>query len=315
MISIVTVTFNARDHVLRCLRSVADAAPMRGDYEQIVVDNASGDGTAEAVARDFRGVTLIRQKENVGFARGANAGMRIAGGAYILLLNPDCLVPAGAVESLARFMDGHPQTGAASPMLVTPEGCPQISYARFPRLLPHLLGLSPLGWIVPRRVKDIGFSGVPPSLEEREPRPVDAPAGSCLMVRRAAYEATGGMDESFFTYYEDIDWAYRMDRQGWPCYYVPAVRVTHDMGATWRALPEGVQLARSYEGKYIYFSRRHGPVAGAAVRWITLACARLNVCIASLLSSLGIASDAWERKRAFNTTLLAVHRAYPTRVA
>jgi N-acetylglucosaminyl-diphospho-decaprenol L-rhamnosyltransferase len=315
VVSIVTVTFNARDHVIRCLGSVVAASPMGGDFEHIVVDNASDDGTAEAVANAFPGVTLIRHTENVGFARGANAGMRAASGGYMLLLNPDCVMPPGAVEHLVRFMDEHQRVGAASPMLVTPNGAPQISYARFPRLAPHLLGLSPLGWLLPRQMKDIGFSGVPPSIEEREPRLVDAPAGSCLMVRRAAYDATGGMDERFFTYYEDIDWAYRMAGEGWQCYYVPAVRVTHDMGATWRALPGGLQLARSYEGKYIYFSRRHGPGAGATVRWTTLACARLNVWIASILSCLGIARDGWQRKKAFNTTLLSAHRTYPTRIA
>ncbi|MBN1426226.1 glycosyltransferase family 2 protein [Candidatus Fermentibacteria bacterium] len=313
MVSIVTVTFNARDHVVNCLASVVEARPMDGTYEHIVVDNASDDGTAEAVAA-FDGVILLRSEENAGFARGANAGMSTAGGDYLLLLNPDCILPQGAVEGLVRFMEEHPGVGAASPMLVTPEGAPQISYARFPRLLPHLLGLSPLGWLLPRRLKDIGFSGVPPSLSEQDPRPVDAPAGSCLLVRRAALDATGGMDERFFTYYEDIDWAYRMARAGWQRYYVPAVRVVHDMGATWRTLPQGLQLARSYEGKYIYFSARHGPGAGALVRWTTLVCARLNLFLAALLSVLGFCNANWQRKRAFNRMLLSAHHTYSIRV-
>lgn len=313
MLSIVTVTFNARDHAVRCARSVVEAAPMGGRYEHIVVDNASEDGTAEAVADAVPAARLIRQQQNLGFARGANVGMRAAGGSYLMLLNPDCILPRGAAETLVAFMDAHGDAGAASPMLVTPEGRPQISYARFPRLLPHLVGLSPVGWCVPKRMKDVGFSGVPPSLEEEAPRLVDAPAGSCLIVRRSAYEATGGMDEGFFTYYEDIDWAWRMAERGWQRWYVPAVRVVHDMGATWRSLPQGLQLARSYEGKYLYFARRHGTFAGTLVRWTTLQCARLNVAIASATEALGLQSETWHRKRAFNTMLLDAHRTYLSR--
>ncbi|MCU0610878.1 MAG: glycosyltransferase family 2 protein [Candidatus Eisenbacteria bacterium] len=310
MISIVTVTFNAREHARECLRSVISASPMAGDYEHIVVDNASGDDTAGMVAREFPGVILVRSGENLGFARGANLGMRRARGEHLLLLNPDCVLPAGAVEGLVRFMDDHPRAGAVSPMLLTPEGLPQISYARFPRLVPHLLGLSPLGWFVPGRFKDTGFGGVPPAREEKTHREVDAPAGSCLLVRRAAYESTGGMDERFFTYYEDIDWAYRMAQDGWLRFYVPSVRVTHDMGATWRTLPDGLQLARSYEGKYLYFTARCGRLGGPLVRWTTVWCARFNVLIGTMAARLGIRGGSWGRKLAFNSALLSAHRTY-----
>ncbi len=315
MLSVVTVTFNARDHVLGCVASVEEACPMGGDYEHIVVDNASSDGTCEALASRHPSVILLRQDENRGFAAGANAGMLRARGGFFLLLNPDCLLPPQAAEGLVSFMEDHPSVGAASPMLLTPEGTPQISYARFPRLLPHLLGLSPLGWLVPAKVKDVGFSGIPPTLEERTPRRVDAPAGSCLMVRRAAYEATGGMDERFFTYYEDIDWAFRLREAGWESWYVPSIRVVHDMGATWRGMPDGLQLARSYEGKYLYFSRRHGPLAGRLVRATTVGCARLNVVLARCLATAGITTERWERKRAFNSALLQAHRTYPIRTS
>jgi N-acetylglucosaminyl-diphospho-decaprenol L-rhamnosyltransferase len=312
MLSIITVAHGAKEHLARCLQSVADASPLDGDYEQIVIDNASPDGAADMVEQVFPHVILLRNGENIGFARAANMGLLKANGDPILLLNPDCILPRNAAEELIRFLNSRPRVGAASPMLVTPAGTPQISYARFPRLFAHLLGLSPFGWVLPSPLKDCGFSGVPPSLDEQVPRPADAPAGSCLLVRRAAYEETGGLDERFFMYYEDIEWAFRMARKRWERYYVPAVRVVHDMGATWARAPTGLQLARSYQGKYRYFEITHSPMAGKLVRGTTVACARLNVLLGGILSGLGIGGDSWVRKREFNQRLLKVHRDFLT---
>jgi GT2 family glycosyltransferase len=311
-LSIITVAHGAKEHLARCIKSVIDASPLDGEYQHIVVDNSSPDGAAEMVEEEFPEVILLKNSENIGFARAANQGLSRATGELMLLLNPDCILPSNAVEELVGFLNSRPNVGAASPMLVTPTGIPQISYARFPRLFAHLLGLSPLGWILPAWMKDCGFSGVPPTLEERVPRPADAPAGSCLLVRREAYEEAGGLDERFFMYYEDIEWALRMARVGWERYYVPSVRVVHDMGATWSNAPTGLQLARSYEGKYRYFAITYGPMAGNLVRWTTVSCARLNVLLGGILIGLRIGGDSWIRKRAFNQRLLKVHRDYLT---
>ncbi len=308
MLSVITVSFRSKAHLRQCLQSIRDASPLNGDYEHIVVDNDSHDGTVEMISSSFPEVMLFRNEQNVGFAKAVNQGMEAARGDMLLLLNPDCLVPSGAIEELKELLDTRPEVAAASPMLVTPQGDPQISYARFPRLVPHLLGLSPLGWLLPRRLKDIGFSGIPQRQGRGQPTPVDAPAGSCLLVRRAAYESVGGMDEDFFTYYEDIDWAYRMAKAGWERYYVPGVRIIHDMGATWGELPEGVQLFRSYEGKYRYFEKRHGRLGGNLVRWTTVCCARLNILIARILLALRVGGPSWRRKLDFNTLLLDVHK-------
>jgi GT2 family glycosyltransferase len=312
VLSVITVAHGAKAHLARCLQSVTDASPLEGDYEQIVVDNASPDGAAEMVEQTFPNTILLRSAENLGFARAANMGLERASGDPILLLNPDCILPRNAVEELVGFLNSRPKVGAASPMLVTPTGSPQISYARFPRLYSHLVGLSPLGWLLPAKLKDCGFSGVPPSLEEQVPRPADAPAGSCLLVRRAAYEETGGLDERFFMYYEDIEWALRMARKGWERSYVPSVRVVHDMGATWADAPAGLQLAQSYQGKYRYFEVTRGPSAGKLVRWTTVGCARLNVLLGRILIAIGLGGDSWVKKREFNMTLLEVHREYLT---
>jgi GT2 family glycosyltransferase len=115
------------------------------------------------------------------------------------------------------------------------------------------------------------------------------------------------LDEDFFMYYEDIEWAYRMKKAGWDRFYIPAVRIIHDMGATWRALPAKRQLYRSYEGKYLYFAKRYGYVAGRLVRTITLVCARQNVILASVLVSLRIGGEHWKRKLQFNRFLLDAH--------
>lgn len=310
MLSIITVAHGAKVHLARCLQSVIDASPLGGEYEQIVVDNASPDGAAEMVRKTFPDAVLLKNPDNLGFARAANMGLSRANGDPILLLNPDCILPPNAVEKLVGFFRSRPNVGAASPMLITPAGSPQISYARFPRLFSHLVGLSPLGWMLPARLKDCGFSGVPPTLEEQVPRPADAPAGSCLLVRRAAYEQTGGLDERFFMYYEDIEWALRMARKGWERYYVPSVRVVHDMGATWAAAPTGLQLARSYQGKYRYFEITRGPMAGKVVRWTTVGCAKLNVALGRLLVALGVGGESWIRKRESNIELLKVHREF-----
>jgi len=290
------------------MSSVVRSHPLNGDFEHIVIDNTPGDAVSSMINSEFPTSTLVKNAENRGFSRAVNQGLDIARGDIILLLNPDCIISKGNIEKLVAFLDTHPSTGAISPMLITPHGQPQISYARFPRLIPHILGLSPLGWFFPSKWKDMGFSGVPPSVHESEPRQVDAPAGSCILVRRTVYETVGGMDEGFFMYYEDIDWAYRMKKQGWERFYYPAVRITHDMGATWRTLPAEHQLYRSYEGKYLYFTKRYGYVGGWLVRIITLVCARLNVTLASIIVSLRIGGEQWRRKLEFNRFLLDAHK-------
>jgi len=307
MISIITVTFGAVDHIRRCIDSVMRSRPFDGSYEHLIIDNTIGNEVSAVITSEFPHVVFVKNSRNRGFSRAVNQGLKKAGEEAILLLNPDCIVSDGDIEKLVEFLHANPSTGAISPMLITPDGEPQISYARFPRLIPHILGLSPLGWILPAPLKDMGFSGIPPSLDETEPRPVDAPAGSCMLVRRSVYEAIGGLDEDFFMYYEDIEWAYRMKKAGWDRFYLPAVRIIHDMGATWRALPAKRQLYRSYEGKYLYFAKRYGYVAGRLVRTITLVCARLNVILASVLVSLRIGGEQWKRKLQFNRFLLDAH--------
>lgn len=247
-LSLIVLSWNVRELLRGCLRSVGENVGTleRSNIEMLVIDNASTDGSADMVAAEFPEVRLIRNAENAGFARGNNAGIAASTGRYVLLLNCDTIVPAGALERLVAFMDAHPQAGACSPRLVRLDGTPQ----------PYAFGNDPtLGYLLRRGLSRLLFRRSLHDWGVAETIAVDWVSGACLLARRTAIEQVGGLDEAMFMYFEDNDWCRRMRLAGWQVCYVPGIEITHIGGAGLKQNPAARaayyrSLARFYEKHY-----------------------------------------------------------------
>jgi GT2 family glycosyltransferase len=236
-LGIVFVNWNTRDYLCRCLETVFAS---EGDfsYRVIVVDNDSADGSVEMVARDFPQVTLLSGHGNVGYPAGNNLGLRVLGYAdvggnsstdaprYALLLNTDTELPPRALAEMIAYMDAHPEVGISGPKLVLPDGSLDLACRRsFPSpevSLWHMIGFSKL---FPRSKTFARYNLT--FLDEDETAEVDSVVGAFMLVRREAIEQVGLLDETFFMYGEDLDWAKSIKETGWKVMYYPEVQVFH----------------------------------------------------------------------------------------
>nr|PZN65631.1 MAG: hypothetical protein DIU58_06950 [Sphaerobacter thermophilus] len=230
-LSVVIVSYNVRDLLLDCLTSLEAAFAAGGmTTEIIVVDNASCDGTAEAVRRRFPSVRVVEAGANRGFAAGCNMGIRLARGRAIALLNPDTTVVGDALGTLARYLEEHPDVGVAGPRVYRPDGTTQPTRRRFPTLATGLLESTIIqDYWKNNRVLRRYYVADRSDDEEQE---VDWLVGACLVARREAVEMAGLLDERFFMYSEEVEWCRRIREAGWMIMYVPSAAVTHYEGAS-----------------------------------------------------------------------------------
>ena len=219
----VVVTFNGMPWIERCLESV------RG-HGTVLVDHGSTDGTLELVRERFTDVRLVEQ-ENLGLAAGWNRGLRESGESrYVLILNSDAWVAADAVERLVAFADEHPDAAVVGPKLLNPNGTLQRSVRGFPtpwRLATEYFFLRKLA---PRsQALNAFYAG---GFEHDEVRDAEFLMGAAMLVRRAAIEEVGPLDEDFFLFSEETDWHYRFRSAGWRVVFFPGAEVFHVGGAT-----------------------------------------------------------------------------------
>jgi N-acetylglucosaminyl-diphospho-decaprenol L-rhamnosyltransferase len=259
-VSIVIVTFNAREDALACLASVHAHPPAR-PWEAIVVDNRSGDGTADALAARWPDLPLRRLPENVGFAAANNIGIRATTQPYVLLLNSDTLVGAGQVEGLCAALDGEPAAAAAGPCLVDGTGQQELSYG------PMISPLNEARQKVRGRLLSAGPTAVRARIAADMQRRqfVDWVSGACLLVRREAAEAVGLLDERYFMYCEDVDFCAALRAAGHRILYAPEVVVTHLRGRSRASAPAAT--TRRYRDSQLAFYRKHHPRWAWLLRW------------------------------------------------
>jgi GT2 family glycosyltransferase len=225
-LSICLVNVNSREMTLRCLRSIeehTEGVP----YEIILVDNASKDGSAEQIGREFPSVQIIRFAQLQGFSANSNAAIRRSVGRYVLLLNNDTSIGDDALTRLVRFLDQHPACGAAGGQLRNPDGTLQFnSGRRRPNLYTYVCDQLLLKYAFPKS-RLFGYEYLPYRRYFGPPIPVDVLPGACMLVRREVLETVGLLDEGYVLYYEDIDWSLRIGQAGWQLYYVPHATITH----------------------------------------------------------------------------------------
>jgi N-acetylglucosaminyl-diphospho-decaprenol L-rhamnosyltransferase len=256
-IAVVTVSYEGREALLASLDSLRLHATI--PMEAVVVDNASTDGSVEAVRAAHPEVRLLANDENVGFARACNQGWRATRAPFVLFLNPDAEVTPAAVETLVALLEDRTDVAAIGPRTRSSDGTIQVSTGRDldldsewerRRLVRGVARRDPLALAEAER------------LHGRQHEP-DWLSGSCLAVRRAALETVGGFDEAFFLYEEDADLCRRFRQAGWRILFTPTVEVRHRLGHSMQKAARRARL--EYHRSHLLYYRKHNGLAQRAV--------------------------------------------------
>jgi GT2 family glycosyltransferase len=255
-LAIVIVTHNSRPEIEACLQSVVGHThPF--PTQIVVVDNASRDGTAAFVRETWPDVQVIEAPENVGFSRANNLGIKATMSEFVLLLNPDTLVPPGAIPNLVRGLAVNPGAAAAGPRLVDADGFPELSFG---------WAISPLGELRQKILGGLHARRVRPVVRmvdrwARQPGLREWVSGACLLVRRADLEAVGLLDERYFMYTEDVDLCVALRRCGREVLFVPHAEVLHLRGRSAGRNPATERMRR--ESQLAFYAKHQA-------RWLPL---------------------------------------------
>ncbi len=262
-LSIIIVNWNTKDITCDCLRSIYEQTAAL-EFEVIVVDNASADGSVEQIRNDFPAVQLIANPDNRGFAAANNQGMAAARGRYLLLLNSDTIVLERALEKAVAFADSRPDAGIIGCRVLNPDMSLQRSCFMFPSLLNMTIAAAYLNKFFPGH----RFWGRERMTwwQYNEERAVEVVMGAFMLVRRETYEQIGGMDEAFFMYGEETDWCWRSRRAGWQVLFMPEARIIHLGGQSSRQVRRQMILQlRSGILKFIRKNRSYPVYLAACV--------------------------------------------------
>jgi GT2 family glycosyltransferase len=249
-LSVSIVNTNSRELLLACLET------LRGTNAEIVVlDNASEDGSADAVRERFPGVRVIAQEFRTGFGANHNTVIRATTGRYVYVLNEDTTASDWAFDRIVAYLDTHPRVAALGPRLVYPDGRLQDSAWRFPTPLVSTLGLLTVGKLgVKQSGGDVAHA-------------VDWVMGAALVLRREALEQVGLFDEGFFLYSEEVDLQFRLRQAGWEVHYLPGATVVHHESQFSADIPER-RINEMWRSRHRYWQKHHSS-AGARVAALT----------------------------------------------
>jgi N-acetylglucosaminyl-diphospho-decaprenol L-rhamnosyltransferase len=274
-LSVVIVNYNTSELLEACLTRLL-ASRLDRALDVFVVDNGSRDGSVSMMQRRFPNVELIASSRNRGYASANNLALerilirwRLAGrpvGNAVLLLNTDCFVEPDSLQIVASFLDSRPEAGIVGPRLVLRDGSLDLACRRsFPQPSSAFWKLTGLSKIFPDSPRFASYNMT--WLDERETSEVDSVVGAFMMVRLEAVDAAGLMDDSFFMYGEDLDWAYRIKHFGWKVYYYPAATVLHYKGAT-SARQSYRLIVEFYRAMYLFHQKHYAPGMAAPLNWV-----------------------------------------------
>jgi len=252
-LSIIIVSYNVGSYLRQCLQSVFQSEVVTS-YEVIVVDNYSLDDSCQIVKEEFPQVKLIQNKNNHGFARAANQGVRYSRGKYVCFLNPDTLLSHDSLSTLLNNYESHPEIGCLGPKILNPDGSLQLACKRsIPNLQSAFFKLTGLSTLFPHS-KKFGQYNLS-YLDENKIHKVEAVSGSCMMIRKDIFDKTGGFDESFFMYGEDLDLCYRISRLGANIIYNPNTTIIHYKGESVKNAP--IDMVSVFYSALRIFYKKH----------------------------------------------------------
>jgi N-acetylglucosaminyl-diphospho-decaprenol L-rhamnosyltransferase len=294
MISVIIVTYNSREQIGDCLKSLKGCGA-----EIIVVDNASADGTADIIRERFPQVQLIASERNLGFAAACNLGASKSKGSALLFLNPD-VVCQSALGDLEAVLGSSADIVAVAPRLVDSAGRPQIGFnvRRLPTTASFICEILLINRLLPNNPVNRAYRCL--NMDLSQPAEVEQPAGACLLVRRSAFEQIGGFDEAFYPlWFEDVDLCLRLRRHGKIMYW-PKSTFRHAGGHSLESLTFSERQVYWYRN-LLYYEQKHFPwYTGVAVR-LTLLCGLGLRIVAELpgVSSSQTRPARWERVAAY----------------
>jgi GT2 family glycosyltransferase len=254
VLSIVIVTWNGKRYALECLESLY-AHPINVPFEIIVVDNASTDGTPEAIRKRFPQVQVVENQANLGFAKANNIGMSLAGGKYVCLINSDVVVYPGCLDQMRALMEANHNIGIMGPKMLCRDGNVGLSVMRLPTVWNTLCAALALNSMFPTSSLFAGFSIRTDAISAVTD--VQVVTGWFWMISRTALQQVGGLDERFFMYGEDIDWCHRFGKAGWRVVFCGEAEALHYGGASSADTPARfyVEMRRA---NLQYFRKHHG---------------------------------------------------------
>jgi GT2 family glycosyltransferase len=255
-LSAVIVNYNAGPELRDALRSIASELAGR-EWEAVVVDNASSDGSSDYAWEFAPHARVLRNTDNIGFGRGINQGVAASSGPLILIMNPDCRLERGAMTTMRAELEKRERCAIAGPRVLDPDGSEQGSARGDPNMLTGLFGRTGLlRLLMPsssasRRnvVNSDGGSAT-----------VDWLSGACMLVRRSAFDEVGGFDPRYFLYWEDADLCRRLRTRGYEIRYVPAATAVHQVGRS-SSTARAASIKAFHESAYLYYSTHVAPGA------------------------------------------------------
>ncbi|CAG0942288.1 N-acetylglucosaminyl-diphospho-decaprenol L-rhamnosyltransferase [Anaerolineae bacterium] len=253
-LSVVIVCMNNKRYLEPCLQSLYDAG-LAHRFDVVVTDNGSTDGTQAMLREKFPAVQVIQNDRNVGLSRASNQGIQATRGRYVLLLNDDTLVNRTSLEAMIEYLDRHPKAGGVGGRLLNPDGSFQAAGNKFPSLVEEFLIATRLGNLIWRNYPDRGY----PAKETV----VDWIGSACVLLRRAALDQVGLLDETYFIYGDEADLQYRLKRAGWQVVYSPNVTTIHYGG---RSMNRWRRRRMVYRGKMLFFKKNYGSLQAGVLR-------------------------------------------------
>jgi GT2 family glycosyltransferase len=279
-LSVIIICWNDLRVIPECLRSIY-AGTRSIDFEVLVSDNGSTDGSVEFIRKNYPDVHVLENGANLGFGKGNNVGIRASNADYVLILNPDTIIHEGALDRLVQFADKHPEAGAFGCRVLNPDGTYQTSARLFPtvrRYWVSALGLKKLANVS----RMFLFEEYPGWVGETE-RPIDWQSGCCVMFRGDLLKSLGGFDEQFFYHFEEVDLCRRVWSSGHPILFTPDAVITHLGGQSVGRFPVRFEIEK-HRNRYRYFYKHFGPQAARQCRRLSIVKIRVRQLGYRLLS-------------------------------
>lgn len=261
-LSIVIVNWNVKEPIAECLSSLATIEAPK--IEVIVVDNASTDGSIQMLQKKFPWVKLIANQDNKGFAKACNQGIKISEGDYILLLNPDTVVPEGALEPLLSFAKDHPEAGVIGPKILNTDGSVQQSVRSFPSFWNQTVIQLKLHRIFrnSKIIQEYRMANFPYDSVQS----VDQVMGAAFLIPKTVIEKIGALDERYFVWFEEVDFCLTVKRAGLDVLFCPNTNIIHKQGQSFFQLVSTNRQRMMNDSMRKYFFKNHGFLHGA---WFT----------------------------------------------
>jgi N-acetylglucosaminyl-diphospho-decaprenol L-rhamnosyltransferase len=277
-VHVVVVNYNTAGLLRRCLNH-ASVSRAEATIALTVVDNGSTDDSMAMLSAEYPQVRALRSERNLGFSGGNNLALRTIlaeipphaarDHEYILLVNSDLFLDPDTIDGLVTFAEAHPTVGAVGPRVQKPDGTLDLACRRsFPTPANAFFKLFGLSRRFPGNPRFAAYN-----LTNRDPAQlteVDAVTGACMLVRVSAIDQVGLLDERFFMYGEDLDWAYRIKAGGWQVFYNPAVRALHQKGAT-SARQSGRMIVEFYRAMYLFHQKHYATRSPRPLNWLVAA--------------------------------------------